>query len=142
MNWKTEAMDRLKAYTCRRSAVQSLELLAKELEMEVYSPPAASLKAPIRTDNVFEDRRLDRLVTLQMVRERRDQNRLWLEAMDNALGALENEEKLVLYRFFIQPEKGAVDRLCQELGLERSGVYRLRDKGLERFTLSLFGIPQ
>ena len=46
---------------------------------------------------------------------------------------------MVLTRFYIYPERGGVSRLCEELGVEQSSVYRKRDKALERFTLALYG---
>ena len=42
-------------------------------------------------------------------------------------------------RFYMCPEKGSVERLCSELGLESSSVYRKRDKALRRFTVALYG---
>jgi hypothetical protein len=33
-----------------------------------------------------------------------------------------------------------MDRLCQELDLEQSSIYRKRDQALRRFTTALYGI--
>jgi hypothetical protein len=49
------------------------------------------------------------------------------------------EERLVLLRIFILPESGSIQRLCDELNVEQSSVYRKRDKALEAFTLALYG---
>ena len=49
------------------------------------------------------------------------------------------EEKLVLQRFYLSPERGSVERLCMELGVEQSSVYRKRDKALHKFALALYG---
>ena len=40
------------------------------------------------------------------------------------------------------PQSGALDQLCEELGMERSSVYRHRDKALSKFTLSLYGAQE
>ena len=45
----------------------------------------------------------------------------------------------MLLRFYMHPERGNVERLCGELGLEKSAVYDRREKALRRFTLALYG---
>ena len=55
-------------------------------------------------------------------------------------GVRENEEKLILHRLYIYPEKGGVERLCKELGMETSSIYRRRDKALKHFTLAFYGV--
>ena len=59
--------------------------------------------------------------------------------MEKALDALTAEERLVLERFYINPHKGSVDRLCEELGVERTAVYKRKDAARERFTKLLYG---
>lgn len=143
MNWKQEARDQLGAYEYNRNALKSMELLTKQIEMELYATPSQKLDAPIRgSGGDHEDYRLNRLVKLETIRGRIRQTKTWLDAVDSALEVMDPEERLVLARFFIHPQKGVADQLCQELNLERSAVYRMRDKSLERFTLALYGIDQ
>ncbi len=59
--------------------------------------------------------------------------------MEAGLEILGAEDRLVLERFYVHPERGSVERLCGELGLEKSAVYSRRDKALRRFTLALYG---
>ena len=55
------------------------------------------------------------------------------------MDALSNEELVILQRMYLFPERGAVDRLCSELGVEQATVYRKRDKALQRFTTAMYG---
>lgn len=55
------------------------------------------------------------------------------------LAVLTPEERLVLDRFFIHPEKGAADRLAGDLHLDVKTVYRRKDAALLHFTISLYG---
>ena len=75
----------------------------------------------------------------QELQWRLEQAQNWLACTDRALAVLSKEEKLVLHRFYISPEKGSIERLCNELGLESSSVYRKRDKALRHFTVALYG---
>ena len=143
MNWRQEARDQLAAYEYNRNALKSMELMSKQIEMELRSTSGQKLDAPIRgSGGDYEDFRLNRLVKLENLRNRIRQIETWLAAMDSALQTMSPEDRLVLGRLFIHPYKGAVEQLCQELSLERTTVYRMRDKSLERFTLALYGIDQ
>ena len=65
--------------------------------------------------------------------------RKWVALVDAGLEILSEEDRLVLLRFYMYPERGNVERLCGELGLEKSAVYDRREKALRRFTLALYG---
>lgn len=62
--------------------------------------------------------------------------------MDGGLAVLDGEERLVLERFYIHRAKGNVERLCDELHLEKSRVYELKDKALRHFTIALYGLTE
>ena len=68
--------------------------------------------------------------------------RLWVFMVDKALAVLDDEEQLVLDRFYIHRTKGAVEALCESLNLEKSAVYDRRDRALRHFTLALYGITE
>ena len=69
----------------------------------------------------------------QAKRDRQELLRLQarLAPVEKALDSLSREErKLVL--LVVNQRKGDVDRLCEELEIERSAVYRRRDKALQK----------
>lgn len=45
-------------------------------------------------------------------------------------------------RFYINPAKGNLDRLCEELFLEKSAAYRRKDAALRKFTIALCGVTE
>ena len=59
--------------------------------------------------------------------------------MESGLGVLDEDERLVLDRFYIHRSKGNVNRLCEELGVEKPTVYRRRNRALYLFTIALYG---
>ena len=142
MNWKEEATEKLRKYDAMRLATQNLPEELHRLEESACAIRAARTDAtPVKGGtNRREDALLSNMVHRQELSHALAQAKSWLSTADRSLGALTPEEKLVLHRLYIYPERGAVDRLCGELGLEQSSVYRKRDKALERFTLALYGI--
>ena len=141
MNWKEEAMEKLRKYDAMRQAEQNLPQEISRLEEEAGALRSAGFDAPVSSSNRRgqEDALLNNMVHRQELELALHQAQQWLTITNRALGALTPEEKLVLHRLYIYPERGAVDRLCAELGAEQSTVYRKRDKALHRFTLALYG---
>lgn len=144
MNWKTEAMEKLRRYDAMRQAAVNLPEEISRLEAAACSLRGANLDAvPVKGGgNRREDALLSNLVHRQELAAALQQAQSWLRSADRALAALTPEEKLVLHRFYIYPERGSVDRLCGELGVEQSSIYRKRDKALRKFTLALYGAEE
>ena len=141
MNWKTEAVDKLRKYDAMRQAVLNLPIEIKRLQLEAQSLRSMQLtSAPVKgSGGNREDALLNNLAHRQELQWSLEQAKGWLKITDRALTTLTQEEKLVLHRLYIYPEKGALERLCAELGVENSSIYRKRDKALQRFTLALYG---
>lgn len=57
-----------------------------------------------------------------------------------SLASLTETERKVLRRMYIDSERGAVERLCEELYCEKSTVYRIKDEAIRKFTLAMYGI--
>ncbi len=64
----------------------------------------------------------------------------WVQYVHSGMAMLDEEERLVLERFYIYPRKGNLDLLCYELDRQKSVVYVRRDKALHHFTLAMFGV--
>ncbi len=143
MNWKEEATEKLRKYDAMRLAVQNLPEELKRLEQAACAIRSARTDGtPVKGgSNRREDMLLSNLVCREELSRTLRQARIWVSTADRALGALSPEEKLVLHRLYIHPERNAIERLCQELSLEQSSIYRKRDQALHRFTMALYGIP-
>lgn len=141
MNWKTEAMDKLRRYDAMQQAMVNLPEEIRRLEEEAYSLRGANMdKAPVKEGAYRqEDILLSNLVYRQELSAALEQTGNWLRIADRALGALTPEERLILHRLYIYPERGSLDRLCTDLQVEQSSIYRKRDKALRKFTYALYG---
>lgn len=141
MNWKSEAIEHLTRYPAMSHALTNIPKQIAMLESDAVSLPG------VRPDRVGrsnqsgprDDALIGNLVKRQELKRSLELAQLWVDATEDALSVLTSEEKLVLERMYIRPEKGGVGRLCGELGVEQSSVYRKRDHALYRFAMALYG---
>ena len=145
MNWKFEAIEKLKEYTARKNALESIPEEIKRLEEDAQRIRAASTDAtPVHGGgSTREDMLLTNIVHREELQRRLSDARRWVDIVDGGLAVLSDDDRLVLDRFYIHPMRGNVDRLCGELGLdEAKSVYRRKDKALRKFTLAIYGCEE
>ena len=144
MNWKREAIDKLKNYEAHKQALENIPREIKRLESAYTGLRSASTEnAPVSGGvGTREDCVLSNIVRRDELKRRLKEARLWTAQVDKALAVLGEEETLVLDRFYIHRAKGAVEALCESLSLEKSAVYDRRDKALRHFTLALYGVTE
>lgn len=144
MNWKYEAVDKLKNYEAHKNALESIPLELEQLESSCAGiRSAATDGVPVLSSGGSrEDAVLSNIVHRDELRRRLRETQLWVRTVDNALAVLDEEERLVLDRFYVHRAKGNVDRLCESLHLEKSAVYDRRDRALRHFTLALYGATE
>ena len=82
---------------------------------------------------------MDNIMARQQLKWSLEQAQRWTELVDDALSGLSPEERLILQQMYILPQTGALSRLMESLHLEKSSIYRRRDKALQKFTLNLYG---
>ena len=141
MNWKLEATEKLHRYDAMRQAMIIIPEEIKRLESEAHQLRSAEpAKAPVKKRGCStKDLLMTNFVHRQELALLLEQTGTWLQITDRALGTLTPEEKLVLHRLYICPERGGLDRLCTDLQVEQSSIYRKRDKALRKFTYALYG---
>lgn len=144
MNWKYEAIEKLKQYEAKKQALRSIpeEISRLELAMGSIRSATADGTPVVGGGSGREDMMLSNIVHREELKRALEQARKWVDLVDAGLKILDEDERLVLDRFYINPAKGNVDRLCYELGLEQATVYRRREKALHRFTLSMYGYAE
>lgn len=141
MDWKQEAAEKLLEYEVRRQSLESIPAEIKRLELD-YAALRSSVPDAIPAHGAGsrrEDAMLTNIVRREELSRQLASSRAWVALADNGLAALGEEDRLVLDRFYIHRQKGACERLCEELDREKAQVYRRRDRALKRFTLALYG---
>lgn len=144
MDWKREAMEKLKRYNAMKQSLRSIPEEIGRLESEMQSiRSATSDGTPVSGGGSGrEDRYLSNIVHREELSRSLEQAKVWVRLVDTGLAILSQEERLVLDRFYINPAMGNVDRLCMELGIEKSQVYTRKNSALHHFTLSLYGCAE
>lgn len=144
MDWKREAMEKLKRYNAMKQSLRSIPEEITRLELEMQSiRSATSDGTPVSgVGSGREDRYLSNIVHREELSRSLEQAKVWVRLVDTGLAILSQEERLVLDRFYINPAMGNVDRLCMELGIEKSQVYTRKNSALHHFTLSLYGCAE
>ncbi len=144
MIWKDAAMEKLRRYHIMRQALCNIPEEIKRLREEVRSIRGANPETiSVRGGGGHrEELLINNLVQRQELEWNLKRVKHWLAVADRGLAALLPDEKLILQRLYLHPEKGALERLCSELGVEQSTVYRKRDQALQRFTVALYGFAE
>lgn len=144
MNWKDEAMDKLRNYDALRQSLSIIPEELERLEQEASALRGVDFEKPTvkSSGSRRENALINNLVQRRELAQNFQQAQRLVRNTDQALGALYPDEKLVLHRLYLYPEKGALDRLCGELGVEQSSIYRKRDKALHHFTMAYYGVSQ
>lgn len=141
MNWKFEAIEKLKEYTARKNALESIPEEIKRLEEDAQRIRAASVDStPVQGGgSAREDMLLTNIVHREELQRRLSDAQRWVDIVDGGIAVLSDEDRLVLDRFYIHPMRGNVDRLCDDLAIEKAAVYKRKEKALRRFTVALYG---
>lgn len=144
MNWKNEAMDKLRQYGARKNALKSIPQEIEQLKATRSAIRSASSDAiPVRGGgNGREDMLLSSIVKEEELERALQAARIDAELTGAGLECLDDEERMILDRFYIHPLKGAADRLADELNLDTKTVYKRKDAALRHFTISLYGVTE
>lgn len=141
MNWKQEAIEKLELYDAKKQSLRSIPTEIDRLE---------SLTRQIRgcrTDGIAvrssgggrEDMLLNNIIQREELNWSLEQAQKWVGLVEAGLSVLNDEDRLILDRFYIRSEKGAADRLAGDLCMDVKTVYRRKDAALRRFTIALWG---
>ena len=144
MNWKKEAIEKLKEYNARKQAITSIPLEIAQLESAVRGIRSASADGVAISGGGSgrEDMLLSNICKREELKRSLATAKVWVAQVEDAMSVLNQEERLVLDRFYINPARGNVDRLCGELNVEKSQVYARKDAALRHFTISLYGCTE
>ena len=141
MNWKQESREELREYEAKRTALinipEEITLLKSEM---VKLGGGSNSSAPVKGGGSrWEDKQINLIVKIDKLMASHRYVRDWVKKVELGLAVLSKEERMILDRAYINPEKGYVDRLCGDLHLEKSAVYDRIYAALRKYTLARYG---
>lgn len=141
MNWKREVVDKLRRYDLMQHAARNIPEEISRLEINSKGMRKATACAvPTKGGgNRYEEMLINNLVQRQEMRWTLEQIQRWLQVVNRGMEALDPVEKQILERMYIYPESSAQERLCADLGIETSSLYRRRENALRKLTLAMYG---
>lgn len=144
MNWKKEAIEKLKEYNARKQAITSIPMEIAQLESAVRGIRSASADGVAISGGGSgrEDMLLSNICKREELKRSLAAAKVWVSQVEDAMAVLNQEERLILDRFYINPARGNVDRLCGELNVEKPTIYRRKDDALRHFTICLYGCTE
>lgn len=142
MDWKQEAVKKLKQLEAKRNSLQNIRAEIAELEADAVSLRGAATDKERISGGQGSDALLDNIMRRGELEEAAQAVQRWIDRVESALNALTEEERQVLELMYVDHKKGSPDRACEVLHLEMSGVYKRRDKALEAFTRNLYGVVE
>ena len=142
MDWYIFSIKRLREYEMRKQSLDNIKEQISILESQFTGLKAATADGTPTGDN--ENRREDMLIHNISKREELKNNYKLvfrdISITGNGLKALTEEERRILFVFFIERQKNYVERLCEELFISKTELYRRKDEALKKFTMACYGI--
>ena len=141
MNWKAEAKDKLRKYDLMVASTILIPENIARLKSEYTAIRSARIDGSPTSGATSERENalINNIAERQELEFTLKNAKAWVSMVNRALDVLSKDEQKILQRLYIYPEKGAVGRLGEELGVESSSIYRRRDQALLKFTLALYG---
>lgn len=139
--WKKQAMNELEMFDARKQALVNIPDQIRELEERMTSIRSQS------ADSVSvkggggsrDDAYLNNIVARDRLQANLEEARRAVARISGALSVLTDEEREILDRFYISPEKGVSFNLADERNVDRKTVYRQKDAALAKFTCAMYG---
>ena len=142
MNWSIISVKRLKEYKARKESLSGLSE-----EIEVLKDKFTSVRSLVPdkiSDGSGKTAFNDFLINNISARCELSFNKRIVEReiklTEKGLSVLSSEERHILDLFFITCTKDHIYRLCDELHISTSELYRRKDEALRKFTIACYGI--
>lgn len=142
MQWKYEAINDLRELNHRRAAILLLQREIATLEEYTHTAEAGDpnimFGEPANGDYHEADLYMDAQTKLNRLRINLDITQRHVDALTDALHGLPDDQREILELSFC--DRHTIDEIGDRYNVERSQVYRLRDKALRALTLRLYGL--
>lgn len=142
MNWQNEAIEDLKKYPFMKESLLNIQERIAALKANYTAVKSATVDTiPVKCGSCkTDDRLINNIVERQRLECTYKATKKIVELIGNGLDSLDNNEKIVLEKFYINRKSGFLQELMEELNYEQRRIYQIKDKALYKFTISMYGI--
>jgi hypothetical protein len=142
MNWRKEAENDLRNHQRRIDALDNSREKIKALKDQMVAVKAGmSDSTPvIGGGNRAQENMVNCIAECERLEYTMKATEKLVDIVDKGLATLTPEERRVLELFYINRVRGHVEQLMEEMHLESSQIYRIKDAALYKFTTSIYGI--
>lgn len=139
--WRKQAETDLKNFeACKQSLInipdQIRELEEKLTSIRSQTADSVTVKGG---SGSRDDAYLNNIVARDRLNANLEENRRFVSRVSNALSILNEDEKELLRRFYMLPERGAAYNMAGEKHVDHKTVYRWKDEALNKFTRAMYG---
>ena len=139
--WKKQAMNELEMLEPRKQALINIPDQIRELEEKLVTIRGQTSDSVCvsgsggRRDDAY----LNNIVAREQLQANLEEARRAVRRVSGAMGVLTPEEKEILERFYVTPEKSVSLNIAAEKCVDRKTVYRWKDVALAKFTIAMYG---
>lgn len=135
------AINRLRDHSARVVALDTIPAQIETLELQYSAIRSATTDSePVSGGtNRREDMLVSNILKREALKNDLEIAKREIEITKKALSVLNGDERRILELFYINRQSGYIDRLCDELCVERSRVYTMKDEALRKFCLAICG---
>ena len=144
MNWRKEAENDLRNHQRRIDALDNSREKIKALKDQMVSVKAGmSDTTPVMGGgNRAQENMINCIAECERLEYTIKAVERLVDIVERGLATLTPEERRVLELFYINRTRGHVEQLMEEMHLESSQIYRIKDAALHKFTTSIYGITE
>lgn len=133
-------MNELEMYEARKQSLINIPDQIKELEERLVSIRSAGADSVSVKGGVSgkDDAYLNNIVARDILSANLEEARRSVIRVGGALSILTAEEREILERFYMNPEKGVSFNMADELSIDRKTVYYRKENALKKFTIAMY----
>jgi DNA-binding CsgD family transcriptional regulator len=138
--WRKEAINELESYEARKQALINIPDQIKELEEKITSirSPSVDSVSVFGGGGSRDDALLNNIVARDMLKQNLEDARKSCSRVSGALNILTQEEREILERFYLKPEKKAAFNIAEQLNVDHKTVYSRKDAALKKFIIAMY----
>ena len=142
MNWQKEAINDLRQYYARKQSLENMaeRKLALEEKFKAIKCAMSDSTPVMGGASRIEDNMLNNIVERQKIDLNTEATSRLVKITERGLSGLNDQQRLVLEKFYMDSRMNHVEYLMDALGYENTRIYEIKDRALYAFTVSMFGI--